>query len=93
MISLMFALACGGDSTTGTAGTDTGASDTGSGATDSGPATEVTDTVSFYGTAPAEPVPLPDFAAINQYGEPRGPDDLLGHATVLWFYPLAETPG
>jgi len=92
MIPLMFALACGGDSTTGT--TDTGTTDSGTaGTTDTAPVTSVTDTVSFYGTAPDQPVPLPTFAAINQLGEPRGPDDLTGHATVLWFYPLADTPG
>ncbi len=94
MIPLMLALACGGDDTT-TGTTDTGTTDSGTtaGTADTEPPTEVTDTAGFYGEAPPEPVPLPTFAAINQHGEARGPDHLVGHATVLWFYPLADTPG
>jgi hypothetical protein len=94
MIPLMIVLACGGDTTTGSTDTGTSATDTGTtGTTDSAPVTSVTDTVSFFGTAPPVPVPLPTFAAINQLGEPRGPDDLVGQATVLWFYPFADSPG
>ncbi len=42
------------------------------------------------GQPPENPVPLPDFAALNQDGEPRGPQDLLGQPTVIWFFPNAE---
>ncbi len=87
MISLVFALACAADDSVATGGSGSDDSDTGA------PATEVTDTEGFNGTSPREPVPLPTFAALNQYGDPRGPEDLLGHATVIWFYPLADTPG
>ncbi len=94
MIPLLFALACAGDTTTGTS--DSGTTDSGAtatGTTDTAPPTQVTDTVALNGTAPAVPVPLPTFAALNQLGEPRGPEHLVGHATVVWFYPLADTPG
>lgn len=48
---------------------------------------------SFYGTIPAEQLALPDFKALNHNGESRGKDDLIGHPTVLWFYPRSGTPG
>lgn len=53
--------------------------------------------------APAAPVALfgqrvddlvvPDFAALSHDGTPRSRDDLLGHPTVVWFFPVAGTPG
>jgi hypothetical protein len=45
------------------------------------------------GTAPATPVVIPDFAAVNQDGAPRGKPDLLGHPSVVWYFPAAGTPG
>lgn len=92
MIPLMLSLACTATDT-GSAGDSGGVGDSGVSTTDTEPATEITDTVSLYGTAPAHPVPLPDFAALNLDGAPRGPGDLVGHPTVIWFYPLADTPG
>lgn len=47
----------------------------------------------LHGTPPAAPVPLPSFAAVNRDGSARGPGDLLGHPTVMWFYPSAATAG
>lgn len=44
-------------------------------------------------TAATAPLPLPAFAVTNHLGEPRGPEHLQGHPTVLWFYPMAGTPG
>lgn len=41
--------------------------------------------------APAADVP--EFAAVNHLGEPRSRADLVGHPTVLWFFPAAGTPG
>lgn len=48
---------------------------------------------SLYGTEPEEAVSLPDFSATNRDGSPRGPSDLTGHPTALWFYPAAFTGG
>jgi len=51
------------------------------------------DTDGLHGDPPAEPKPLPTFSALNSDGAERGQDDLLGHPTVLWFYPIASTGG
>ena len=64
---------------------------------DSDSATD-TDTVTtlpdeYNGVQPESPVELPEFAARNQLGEGRGPEDLLGQPTVMWFYPAAGTSG
>lgn len=48
---------------------------------------------SLHGTPPAQPVVLPEFAAMNHLGQPRTREDLLGKPTVLWFFPAAGTPG
>lgn len=48
---------------------------------------------SGLGQQPAAPVAAPDFHATNRDGTPRDRSALLGHPTVLWFYPAAETPG
>lgn len=45
------------------------------------------------GRRPATARSLTEFSALNTRGEPRGPADLLGEPTVLWFYPMAGTPG
>jgi len=47
----------------------------------------------LHGARPPAPLAAPAFAATNQAGQPRGPADLLGRPTVLWFYPMAGTPG
>lgn len=49
----------------------------------------------LHGTAPpvAKRTPAPAFAARNRDGSARGQADLLGHKTILWFYPKASTPG
>jgi hypothetical protein len=35
----------------------------------------------------------PAFEAFDHQGQARGPQDLLGSPHVLWFYPMAATPG
>lgn len=50
-------------------------------------------TVSYNGTVPASPAALPEFAATNLDGSGRAREDLLGHPTVMWFYPAAATAG
>ncbi len=47
----------------------------------------------LHGTWPEEAVPLPTFTALNMDGSERGPSDLTGHITVMWFYPAAGTFG
>ncbi len=37
--------------------------------------------------------PAPTFVATNLDGSERGRDDLTYRPTVMWFYPLAGTPG
>ncbi len=49
--------------------------------------------VATHGTVPAEALALPDFRATNQRDQPRNRDNVLGHPTVLWFYPAASTAG
>ncbi len=50
-------------------------------------------TTNLNGTPPESPIPLPSFAATNRDGSARSRDDLLGHPTVMWFYPLAASAG
>jgi hypothetical protein len=45
------------------------------------------------GARPDEFLALPEFEATAHNGEARGQEHLLGHPTVLWFYPLANTSG
>ena len=53
-----------------------------------------TDTdVSFNGTVPDVPISAPEFDATNRDGSARDRSDLLGHATVMWFYPAAFSGG
>ena len=45
------------------------------------------------GTEPAQETPPPVFSAFNYDGSSRNQDNLIGHPTVLWFFPFAGTPG
>jgi hypothetical protein len=47
----------------------------------------------FNGTLPPIEIAAPDFSAQNRDESLRSKDDLLGHPTVLWFFPFAGTPG
>ncbi len=47
----------------------------------------------LHGVQPAEFLEAPEFQATAHTGELRGREHLLGHPTVLWFYPLAGTSG
>ena len=75
----------GSDSATDSTGADSGTGGTG-GTTD-------TDISGLNGAAPSGDTSLPTFTAQNMDGSPRTRDDLLGHPTVMWFYPLANTGG
>jgi hypothetical protein len=70
---------------------------------DSGVATDVgfladahmgaSDSGVLFGQRPASPLSLPTFMALNSDGSSRTQGDLLGHPTVMWFFPFAGTPG
>jgi hypothetical protein len=47
----------------------------------------------LHGSAPAQPLGLPEFAVADHLGQARDGRDLLGRPHVLWFYPMAGTPG
>ena len=48
----------------------------------------------LHGTLLEQPKPMvPAFGATAQDGTPRDVADLMGHATVLWFFPAANTGG
>ena len=45
------------------------------------------------GTIPSEALEAPEFSATNRDGGARDREDLLGHPTIMWFYPAAGTYG
>ncbi len=47
----------------------------------------------LHGSPPAQALALPDVAVVDQHGQDRGPEDLKGRPHVLWFFPMAGTPG
>jgi len=47
----------------------------------------------MVGLPPPTATLLPAFTATSHDGQTRGPDDLRGKPTALWFYPAANTPG
>lgn len=51
------------------------------------------DWASLWGAQPSQPLPAPEFQVTNFDGTLRTRDWLLGHATVMWFFPLSGTPG
>jgi hypothetical protein len=54
---------------------------------------ETLDPSQLFGTVPESPIAAPDFQAVNEHGELRDRSALLGHPTVMWFFPLSGTPG
>jgi cytochrome oxidase Cu insertion factor (SCO1/SenC/PrrC family) len=47
----------------------------------------------LHGERLSPPTDIPAFAALSHDGTPRSREDLLGHPTVMWFFPAAGTPG
>ncbi|PCJ53169.1 MAG: hypothetical protein COA70_09555 [Planctomycetota bacterium] len=41
----------------------------------------------------AEGLPCPKFSAVDTEGKSVSEQDLKGKRVVLWFYPVADTPG
>ena len=70
---------------------ETGNSDSGIVADDS--ATDSALPTDLHGTEPSSSIPVPEFTATNHDGTSRTSADLLGHPTVMWFFPAATTPG
>ncbi|MGB0590279.1 MAG: hypothetical protein ACPGU1_11410 [Myxococcota bacterium] len=58
-----------------------------------GPDAEATWPEGLHGTVPGAALPAPEFVALNSDGSARGPEDLMGKPTVMWFFPFAGTPG
>ena len=62
-------------------------------------ATQATSTAPVAATQPTPPDPaativIAEFEGVLSHtGEPRRKDALLGHPTVVWFFPMAGTPG
>lgn len=62
--------------------------------TDSDADTDVdTGPESYHGTVPDVSIPAPEFTAQNMDESPRTREDLIGHPSVIWFYPAAGTSG
>ena len=63
--------------------------------TDSGDAFDMNevDPDDLNGAQPETALGAPEFSATNRDGSARSREDLLGHPTVMWFYPLAATAG
>jgi hypothetical protein len=93
-MTLLLLLACMAKDAPSTPGTDAGDPDGGGGgttATDDGGSDG--GATGLIGSAPAKAIPAPEFVATNRDGTGRSREDLLGHPTVIWFYPAASTAG
>ncbi|MEE2751921.1 MAG: hypothetical protein VX519_10860 [Myxococcota bacterium] len=47
----------------------------------------------LYGVVPNNSISAPQFTVVNHDGSTRTREDLMGHRTVMWFFPFARTPG
>lgn len=100
MILLTLLLACASDpdpdSGDGSTALDGGVTADGGSAVDGGGSDGGSDGGSpgdLYGEWAKEQIPAPEFVATNMDGTGRSREDLLGHPTVMWFYPAAGTGG
>jgi len=50
-------------------------------------------TLSLNGSIPQSPLGPPVFNALNSDGAARTASNLMGTPTIMWFFPLAGTPG
>lgn len=88
MLLLLFACA-----TEAPAPGDSGLADSADTAADSGDPQAWDTAEELNGHWAAERIPAPEFVATNRDGAARSKPDLVGHPTVLWFYPAATTAG
>jgi hypothetical protein len=91
-----------GDTSDASDASDTGDTSDASDASDTGDASDASDTtdepvdlstLNLNGTLPAANLDPPEFVALNRDGTERTEANLIGQPTVLWFYPLADSPG
>lgn len=95
MTQLLLLAACVGGSLTETGADTNTVADSGDSA-DTGDTAEGTDVdtgVDLNGEWATDRVPAPEFVATNRDGTARSRPDLIGHPTVIWFYPAAGTSG
>lgn len=71
---------------------ETGTTVTDSDTTDTTTPAEI-DWSSLNGTVPPEALPAPEFLAHNFDNAVRHREALIGHPTVMWFFPATGTPG
>ena len=90
------------DASDATDATDAADASDASDATDATDATDASDTtpepvdlstLDLNGTLPSANLEPPEFVALNRDGAERTEANLIGQPTVLWFYPLANSPG
>ena len=74
------------------AASDDSATTDGGGVADGGSVGDGGGQAELHGTTPAKALPAPAFAALNRDGSARSREDLLGHPTVIWFYPRLPRP-
>ena len=60
---------------------------------DTAEGTEVDTATDLNGEWATVRTPAPEFVATNRDGSARSRPDLVGHPTVIWFYPAAGTSG
>jgi hypothetical protein len=51
------------------------------------------DAADLKGEQPDGPLAAPEFTVLNHDSSSRTREDLLGHRTVMWFFPFAMSPG
>jgi hypothetical protein len=51
------------------------------------------DVTTLIGKCADETRTMPSFKALSHDGTLRSKKDLMGHPTVIWFFPVAGTPG
>lgn len=58
-----------------------------------GPSVNEVNPLLLHGKVPEVALDAPEFVATSHDGTTRGKPDLLGHPTVMWFFPFSGTPG
>ena len=91
---LLFSLGCAGGVSSDDTGADTNADTETDTETDVETDTDIDLNPDDYnGRVPDVAKGMPTFSAINYDGSARGPADLQGQRTVMWFFPFAGTFG
>jgi hypothetical protein len=84
----------GGTTSTATTATTTAGTTPTTGTDETTPTPTDTAPLVLNGTVPPDALPVPTFSdVVNQDAQARTQADLIGHPTVMWFYPAAATVG